>query len=45
MRTLINVEHFLMIIIFITGTKGVTVLYTVWRFGSRKENKQLAKLC
>ncbi|ALH87999.1 hypothetical protein AT469_06460 [Klebsiella pneumoniae] len=44
MRTLINVEHFLMIIIFITSTKGVTVLYTVWRFGSRKGNKQLAKL-
>jgi PII-like signaling protein len=26
------------------GMKGVTVLYTVWRFGSRKENKGMAKL-
>ncbi|AOA94497.1 hypothetical protein A8C02_03380 [Klebsiella pneumoniae] len=44
MRTLIKNDHLLMIIIFITGTKGVTVLYTVWRFGSRKGNKRLAKL-
>ncbi|ATM04246.1 hypothetical protein B1209_06620 [Raoultella planticola] len=32
-------DDFLIAIIFITSMKGVTVLYTVWRFGSRKENK------